>query len=236
MPERFALYYAPPTSHPLWLKAAEWLGRDPAGGDVTPAEIGGIDTAYRISISESARRYAFHATLKAPMALAAGTTRAGLEADLVRFALNSQKVEIGRLKIANLEGFLALIPVEQSGEMTDAVGRIVLEFDHYRAPAPAGDREKRIRNGKLTPHQIEYLDRYGYPYVLDEFRFHMTLTDRLSDAERPAVMAAAEAWFGPLLEAPYTLDRIALFHEAEAGAPFTRLADFPLSAKVRADA
>ena len=236
MPERFALYYAPAITHPLWLRAARWLGRDPAGTAGAPAEVPGIDTAYRLKISDSARRYGFHATLKAPMGLAPGVTRAELEAELVRFASGAPQAQIGRLKIANLDGFVALIPAVQGDELTHLAASIVTEFEPFRAPMSAAGREKRLSGGYLSPRQIEYIARYGYPYVMEEFRFHMTLTDRLSDAERPAVLAAAEDWFGPLLETSFLLDRIALFHETDPGAPFTRLADFPLSVRVKADA
>ena len=236
MPERFALYYAPSVSHPIWLRAAQWLGRDPADETVRPAAILGIDTEYRLALSQSARRYGFHATLKAPMALATGTSRDALEAELSRFGRIAPAVSIGRLRIANLDGFLALVPKVQTEALTNLGGDVVAAFEPFRAPLSAAGREKRIRDGRLGPRQIEYLDRFGYPYVMEEFRFHMTLTDRLGDTERPAVFAAASDWFAPLLEAPFVLDRIALFHESEAGAPFTRLADFPLSARMPVDA
>jgi hypothetical protein len=236
MPERFALYYAPATTHPLWLKAAQWLGRDAAGGEVPPAEIAGIDASHRLAISTSARRYGFHATLKAPMALAPGKSRGDLEAALAQFGLGQSEVGIGRLVLRFIDGFLAIVPDIQASDLTDFAAAVVADFDGFRAPVRADEREKRVRNGKLTAPQIALLDEYGYPYVMDEFRFHMTLTDRLSETDRDPAMAAAENWFGPLLRLPVVLDRIVLFHETEAGAPFRRLADFPLSVKVKVDA
>ncbi|HQZ12582.1 MAG TPA: DUF1045 domain-containing protein [Devosia sp.] len=236
MPERFALYYAPPASHPIWPRAAQWLGRDPLGEPLPPAAIAGIEAGHRLEACKSARRYGFHATLKAPMALAPGTDRRALEAELRRFSDETPMASIGRLRIANLDGFLALIPEMQSDALTRLAGEIVTRFEPFRAPLGTSSREKRIRDGRLTERQIAYLDTYGYPYVLDEFRFHMTLTDRLSHAERPGLLAAATAWFEPVLDEPFMLDRIALFHETEAGAPFSRLADFPLLARSTADA
>ena len=82
---------------------------------------------------------------------------------------------------------------------------------------------------------MELLDRYGYPYVEEEFRFHMTLTDRLTDADRPRVEAVLREWLAPVLEQSYDLDRIVLFHETERGEPFRRLNDFPLHAEIAAD-
>ena len=236
MPQRFALYYAPSVTDPLWLRAAQWIGRDPAGGAVAAVEIPGIDVARRIDVSESARRYGFHATLKAPMALAEGVTQAALEEALRRFGLDLPAVEIGKLKVASIDGFVALIPERQTETLTAFVARVVEAFDPFRAPLTAADREKRVRNGHLTARQIELLDRFGYPYVMEEFLFHMTLTDRLVDADREEIMAAVRDWFAPLLDKSYWLDRIALFHEPSPGAPFVRLGDFPLTEKARIDA
>jgi hypothetical protein len=234
MPERFALYYAPAVTSPLWVRAAQWLGRDPAAGPVEPAEVPGIDTDYRVRVSESARRYGFHATIKAPMALAQGFSRGDLEAALSGFRL--QPTSIGRLVLRFIEGFLALVPATQTQSLTDAAAGVVTAFEHFRLPISATDREKRIRNGRLTSRQIELLDRYGYPYVLEEFRFHMTLTDRLPESERDDIMRAAERWFADALAEEFTFDRIALFREPVAGAPFARVGDFPLRAEAALDA
>src|SRR5438445_432365 len=42
----------------------------------------------------------------------------------------------------------------------------------------------------LSARQAELLARWGYPYVHDEFRFHMTLTGPIADDERPAFLAS----------------------------------------------
>jgi hypothetical protein len=80
----------------------------------------------------------------------------------------------------------------------------------------------------LTARQVDLLDRFGYPYVMEEFLFHMTLTDRLPPTLQPDLLRAAQAWFADALRDPLVLDRIALFHEPAPGAPFARLADFTL--------
>jgi hypothetical protein len=57
----------------------------------------------------------------------------------------------------------------------------------------------------------------------------MTLTDRLPASEQERFRAAAAAHFGSLAESELALDRLVLFHEPEAGAPFVRGAEFVLS-------
>jgi putative phosphonate metabolism protein len=228
MPERFAIYYAPAADDPLWAKANEWIGRDPLTGAAIDGPLSGVARNALFDRSVSARRYGFHATIKAPMALAAGRSRAELEDALADFAQATEPVAIGPIKLALIDGFLALIPADQSAELTDFTGEVVQRFDPFRAPPSDEERARRLRNGNLSPRQVELMDRYGYPYVLEQFQLHMTLTDRLPEGEREAYLRAAAAHFGPLAERDMVVDRLVLFHEPESGAPFMRLDDFIL--------
>lgn len=230
MPQRYALYYAPATDAPLWRAATEWLGRDPADPHATGTEIAGIDRAVLDSNSVSANRYGFHATIKAPMALAEGVSLKDLEAALGEFGAVTAPVSLGRLRPALIEGFLALLPEVQTPELTAFAGAVVEAFDRFRAPMGEAERVRRMKGGGLTARQAELLDRFGYPYVFEEFRFHMTLTDRLSEELRAPMQAAAERHFGPALADEVMLDRLVVFGEPEAGAPFVRLGEFELKA------
>lgn len=232
MPERFAIYYAPPTTSELWQRAVRWLGRDPATGPVGNDGIAGIDAATLAAITPSATRYGFHATLKAPFPLATGKDGEALDAALQQFSLRHGRVPLGPLELRPLDGFLALTPVVQSQALTDFAAEVVTAFEPFRAPMSAAERERRLKS-PLTAYQIGLLDHYGYPYVMDQFLFHMTLTDRLDPAMQASVMAAAAEWFAPVLGREVMLDRLSLFHEPEAGAPFVRRADFPLSTEVK---
>ncbi|HEY4165714.1 MAG TPA: DUF1045 domain-containing protein [Reyranella sp.] len=210
MTERFAIYFAPARESLLGRAAETWLAR----AELAHATV-------------SARRYGFHATLKAPMGLATGCDRAGLEARLGQFAQAHAAVALGRLAPRVLDGFIALTAEPQPQAVTDFAAEVVEEFEPYRAPLTAGERERRLA-ALLTPRQVELVDGYGYPYVLEEFLFHMTLTDRLADADRGRVLERAAEWFAPALAEPIALDRLVLFHEAEAGAAFRRLGDHVL--------
>ena len=228
MPERFAIYYAPAADDPLWAKANEWIGRDPLTGATIDGQLSGTTRDALFDRSVSARRYGFHATIKAPMALAEGKSRAELEDLLADFTASAEPVAIGRIKLALIDGFLALIPADQTAELTGFAGEVVEAFDPFRAPPSDEERARRLKNPNLSPRQIELIDRYGYPYVFEQFQLHMTLTDRLPEGEREAYMRAAAAHFGPLAERDMMVDRLVLFHEPEAGAPFVRLDDFIL--------
>jgi len=239
MPERFAIYYAPSPAAPLWAKAVEWLGRDPLTGQTIDGPLAGTTRDALFDRSVSARRYGFHATIKAPMTLAEGTTRDDLEDALAAFAAAAEPVAIGPLKLSLIDGFLALVPAQQTSELTDFASDVVEAFEPFRAQPSAAERERRLKGGHLSARQIELMDRFGYPYVFEQFRLHMTLTDRLPEHEREAYMRAAAAHFGALAEAEATLDRLVLFHEPEPGAPFVRRGDFILpgeaaNARIRA--
>lgn len=229
MSYRVAIYFAPDATAELWRKAALWLGRDAATGGEHGDDIGGIGRAEILEKTVSARRYAFHATIKAPMQLPAGKSDAELAAALAAFAATHAPVAIGRLTLARIDGFLALISAAQSQALTDFAADVVETFEPFRAEISPGDRAKRTAGGRLTARQLELLDRYGYPYVMEQFQFHMTLTDRLSDADADRFEAALRGHFGPLVEADTVLDRLSLYHEPTPGAPFTRGADFILT-------
>jgi putative phosphonate metabolism protein len=226
MTERFAIYFAPSATSNLWERAAVWLGRDANDGDLFDGPVAGIDRDRLLNFTQSANRYGFHATLKAPMSLAEGTTEADLRAAISAFAAQHSPIDLGKPQLTSLDGFLALL-VDDKEQLQDFAAHVVETFDPFRAPMTIKDREARVGKG-LTERQIELLDAYGYPYVFEEFRFHMTLSDRLGEADAAEITPAAQTWFSPVLDEPLLLDRLSLFHEPDTGKPFRRVADFKL--------
>ena len=209
MTERFAIYFAPGRDSLLGQRAEAWLAQPELE-----------------ALTVSARRYGFHATLKAPMALAAGVDRAQVEMAVAEFAGRNAAVEM-ELAARLIDGFLALTAEPQRQELTDFAASVVVAFEPLRALLAPAERARRLR-APLSARQIELLDRYGYPYVLEEFQFHMTLTDRLATEQREPMRKRAADWFAEALAEPVVLDRLVLFHEAELGAAFRRLDDFVL--------
>ena len=226
MTERFAIYYAPSATSDLWERAATWLGRDCSDGDLFDGPVAGIDRDRLLNLTQSANRYGFHATLKAPMVLVEGASEADLRSAITTFASEHQPIDLGKPQLASLDGFLALL-VDANDALQDFAAHVVERFDVFRAPMSSKDRAARVSRN-LSERQVELLDAYGYPYVFDEFRFHMTLSDRLAQDDAAEVAQAATTWFAPVLDAPLILDRIALDHEPDAGKPFNRVGDFKL--------
>lgn len=228
MTERFAIYYAPSPTSELWERAANWLGRDCSNGELFNGPVAGLDRDRLLNLTQSPNRYGFHATLKPPMILVDGASEADLRAEITTFAAEHEPFDLGQPRLAPLDGFLALL-VDDNDHLQDFASHVVERFELFRAPMTAKDRAARASR-QLSDRQLELLDAYGYPYVFDEFRFHMTLSDRLDPAAADEILQAATTWFAPVLGAPLLLDRLSLYHEADAGKPFNRIADFKLGA------
>lgn len=226
MDTRYAIYLAPPPGHPLKLLADAWLGRDPDRDErVSFPVVDGITPERLQEITALPRHYGFHATLKAPFALAEGVEAVGLLGDVEAFALNRTPFRI-RLKVDTLSGFLALVPAEPAPRMNALAAACVEEFDRFRAPLTAEERERRS-SPELSERERAHLERWGYPYVHDCFRFHMTLTGRLDEPERSHVRAILEHALAPALAEPLRVDQIALFTQTHRVAPFRVVARFP---------
>jgi len=227
--KRYGIYYAPATNSTLWKLGSQWLGRDcVSNAELVQPDLQGEKALSLSDYTISARRYGFHATIKPPFRLKNGKTLVGLKRQLNEFARAHTPVVIGNMKISAIGRFLALVPVDQSDALTKFASSCVREFDPFRAPMTAERRAKRMAAG-LSERQIEMLDRWGYPYVMDQFRMHMTLSDQLPQDAGPIVLKTTRDWFKQELSKPVCLDRVCLYEEAEQGAPFIRVADFALN-------
>ncbi|WP_308917285.1 DUF1045 domain-containing protein, partial [Jannaschia sp. LMIT008] len=163
-----------------------------------------------------------HATLKPPMRLAEGATAIDLTDAVAALAARTAPARADGLEVAALGGFVALRPVGEH-DLGRVAAACVEGLDGFRAPAPPEEVARR-RAPELTDAQEALLTRWGYPYVLDEFRFHVTLSGR---KDEPAPVArAARAYFGAL-PAPFALDALALCEETPEG--FRQIHRYPLT-------
>lgn len=227
---RYAIYFAPPRPHPLWLAGCTILGRDPESGEALPQPaLDGIPPGRLAAITTDPRRYGWHATLKPPFTLAAGRTAGGLDAALAHFAARQAAFPMPPLGLASLSGFLAVIPMARSSPLEALAAACVSTFDGFRRPAGKAELARRRRSG-LDPVEEENLARWGYPYVMERFRFHMTLTQRLGDSERAPVAAALAPLLAPATALPLAADAVSLYGEPEPGAPFMLLRRYPFAA------
>lgn len=215
---RYALYTAPDATHPLWSAAASWLGRDPEADTARHAILPGWLAAGRWQeITAEPRLYGFHGTLKPPFALAADTNPAALTEALRHFAADIDVPPV-MLTVAALSGFLAIVPAGPAPALNALADRCVEAFDRFRAAPDAAELARRRQAG-LSAVQEQHLLRWGYPYVFDQFRYHMTLTGRLAEPERSRLQAWLTDHLAPALAAPVPL-QLALFAQADRGQNF----------------
>ena len=217
---RYAIYFTPEANDPLTRVAARWLGRDAFTGEtMSPPAAEPLSASEVAFHTAAARRYGFHATLRAPFRLTEGRSEAALVESLDRFAATTSPVFVPRIELRRMDGFFAIVPAVPSGDLSRFAADIVQLSEPYRAPLTQAENERRNPDG-LTPGQLKNLHKWGYPYVFEEFRFHMTLTGRVATDASNRVEQAIERHFGPLLMEPFELTGFALFVEPEPGAPF----------------
>ncbi len=215
---RIALYYAPGTDDPLHQRASAWLGRDAfIGAELSQPAIAGVDIA---EVTADARGYGFHATLKPPFRVQ-GDIQAALQA-AQDFAARTAPFALPPLQITDLDGFLALREAEPCPPLQALADGAVTALDPHRAPATEAEIARR-KPEKLTPRQREYLASWGYPYVFAEWRFHMTLTRRLTPAEKAIILPAVTDTLGDAPAISRTVTDICIFAQAAQVAPFTIL-------------
>ncbi|AAL52288.1 MULTISPECIES: DUF1045 domain-containing protein [Brucella] len=226
---RCAIYFTPPSNDALLRVGANWLGRNAFSGEpVKMPALCSLETDEICRLTEKPRRYGFHATMKAPFRLAGEHSENDLLAALMHFASSAAPVVIPRLELQSISSFFALVPEEPVAELNQLANDVVVAFDRFRAPLSEAEIARR-RPERLNERQRHNLVRWGYPYVFEEFRFHMTLTGPVEEKDRSRVERVLEEFFTPMLDDCVEVANLALFVEPEEGAPFEVHSLHPLS-------
>ena len=220
---RYAIYFTPKSSTPLAQFGASVLGYDASAGKTVPHIVLKHVTAAELAAGTGApRTYGFHATLVAPFYLNGSFQEMDLVQALGTFCHQSAPARLGFLQVNALGDFIALIPAVSA--MIDSLARnCVTFFDSFRAPLSPQDLVRRS-NGRLTPSQQGYLERWGYPYIFEDFRFHMTLTGALGPDEKLRFLGALTEAFAPLADQSHTIDAISLVRQADPRSRFEVIA------------
>ncbi|MEM8732081.1 MAG: DUF1045 domain-containing protein [Pseudomonadota bacterium] len=212
---RYGIFYTPPTG-PFAQTGAAWLGWDAATGETPePPTIGALPLS-RDDITATPRRYGLHATVKPPFRLAPGHCPDDLQDALRTHCAALAPVQLAGLKLAPLGRFLALVPDGETGDLAALAASTVRDLDRFR-DAPTEDELARRRASGLTPAQDAMLLRWGYPYVLDEFRFHITLTGKMPKPALTKVAAVLQDYLLPHVPSPLTIDALSLMGEDRSG-------------------
>lgn len=225
---RYAIYFTPPPQSALAQFGASILGYDPfARVDVARAALENISSKELAGATETPRRYGFHATLVAPFHLKSGTEDQLFEA-LDRFSGQFDPVSLGKLQVSVLKDFVALTPTAAIPKLDQLACRAVEFFDVFRA-ALRSEEIARRNNGRLSPRQRTHLDRWGYPYIFEDFRFHMSLTGPLPVADHDRFLAAFTEAARPIIGIAYGIDALSLLRQKGSASKFEILGRRALS-------
>jgi len=126
--------------------------------------------------------------------------------------------------------FIALVPQRTCARLDRLAADCVETFETFRAPLDEDEMEQRLRCS-LTPRQCQLLDRWGYPYVLDEFRFHLTLSDPLPAEILGWAQASIDRELSGDIAATLEIDAIALLRQPNGMAPFSVVETCPLGSR-----
>jgi hypothetical protein len=216
-----ALYWAPSPDDPLTEAGNGWLGRDvESGATCTQPAIPGIEAA-----TEAPRLYGFHATLRPPMRLATGWEAFMQAAQTL--AGTTAPFMLPKLSVQDFGGFLALRETSPCPALHMLADACVRATDPHRLPADAAELARRRAAG-LTQGQAAMLQRWGYPHVMRHWRFHMTLSKRLEQADMARLLPQAKLHFAASLAQARQVRDLAVFVQHEACGPFLIAGRLPL--------
>ena len=217
---RFAIYYAPPAHSAWWQTGCAWLGREPdTDAPLAVPKVNGLSRPLA-ELSLAACGYGWHATLSAPFRCRDGVTATELAEAAAAWAVAQQPFVLP-VRVAPLGRFVAVQPAADAPTAQSQIQALAAAAVRFCAPlrsAPTPVEIEKRRTGGLTPRQDALMLEWGYPYVFEEFRFHMTLSDPVDAPDARAIVD----WWQARLDAlgPLPVDGAALYVQAEPGAPF----------------
>jgi len=210
--KRYGIYVLPTGA--LFDAASAWLGWDSTAGTMVPhPEVADLLNSVE-ALTATPRKYGFHGTIKPPFFLAEGHSIDALAEATKKFCARRAPVTIPDLTVRCLGKFVAIVPAAPSAGLSELAAATVEELDCFRAP-PSDAELARRRKANLSARQEAHLQAWGYPYVMDEFRFHLTLTGRTDEAKQ--VRDALAVHFAPVLPSPFVINSLALMGEDAAG-------------------
>jgi putative phosphonate metabolism protein len=234
MSERYAIYFTLAQNDALYQLAAQWLGYDFYQGNKPAIQMDHHAILKPLfpytDYTAKASLYGFHATLKAPFRLKPRISHKQLVKMLKHFSRLYQPFSCSALKLKQIGNFLALVPENECKSLNRLARDCVQTFDVFRDKLDA-DEIARRNPASLTDNQRLMLENWGYPYVLDEFRFHMTMTDALSAQQIERCQPLLESYFHPYTSRALVIDQLCLCYQATERSPFVVLESYPLKDK-----
>ncbi len=227
MQDRYAIYYAPETGSELDLFGKLWLGRN-TESDIRfeQPQVRGFDKHELLSMTSSPRHYGFHGTLVPPFRLSANTSKDFLFEHARQLATRLSSFDIHGLMLKKIGRFIALVPTHQE-EIAKLASTCVRSFHPLRKQPSLLELERRRSKG-LTPRQDQLLVRWGYPYVMEEFRFHMTLSNAIPNSDKlQKLVDGLTSLCAPFSNANHPVRELCIFHQQDENSPFQLIDRIP---------
>ncbi|MDR3629783.1 MAG: DUF1045 domain-containing protein [Desulfocapsaceae bacterium] len=227
---RYGIYFIPGPG-PLRDLAASWLGYDIVRGMTVRRSETMMELLPNLdALTDAPRRYGLHATLKAPFRLAQGSTPIQLLQALAHLCYRLQPMTLSGLAVMEMDNFFCLVPVGDMSELNCMAATLVRDLDRFRAPLDDRELQRRMA-GNLSMQEQAHLRQWGYPYVMENFRFHISLTGPVADAvEKEEIRKLLQVYLSPACQQPLQIDALCLVREPEAGAAFELVQRFEFRA------
>ncbi len=232
MTDRYAIYFAPQDNSELEIFGATVLRRRAVNANewINPQlPVAFPESAHWQDLIKRPAHYGFHATIKAPFELAKGESADELVADLAEFCRHREPIKLNGLAPIRTSRYDALAFDDQPGALPTLAADCVTHFEKYRAPLTQADIDRRDP-ASLNDVQRDYLARFGYPYIMDDFNFHMTLSGS-EDRDDVGYLDWLQTLYRSMVNDHPVLDRLCVFHQPDRSTAFVRTHEFIFGAK-----
>ena len=232
---RYAIYYAPPKESSLEEFGRYWFGWDPLNAKLINNKQR-INYLNRFGIKNLknidknvliAKKYGFHGTLIPPFKLNKNYSTNKLFKKTDEIAKKFKKFKFYKFKLKKINNFYAFVQNKKNSNINKISNRLVKELFKFRSPLTKKEIDKR-NPSKLSKLQLNILHKWGYPYLMSEFKFHMTIASEVTGNKLYFELKKIEKNKKIILNEINNFDKIYIFGENQKGM-FENLENFSLS-------
>ena len=232
---RYAIYYAPPKESSLEEFGRYWFGWDPLNAKLINNKqrinyLNGFGIKNLKNIDKNvliAKKYGFHGTLIPPFKLNKNYSTNLLFKKTEDIAKKFKKFKFYKFKLKKMNNFYAFVQNKKNNNINKLSNRLVRELFKFRSPLTKKEIDRR-NPSKLSKLQLNILYKWGYPYLMSEFNFHMTLASEVTGNKLYLELKKIERNKEIILNEINNFDKIYIFGENQKGM-FENLENFSLS-------
>lgn len=232
---RYAIFYAPPKESNLEEFGRYWFGWDPLNAKLINNKrrinyLNRFGIKNLINIDKNvliAKKYGFHGTLIPPFKLNKNYSTNTLFKKTEEIAKKLKKFKFYKFKLKKINNFYAFVQNKKNNNINKLSNRLVRELFKFRSPLTKKEIDRR-NPSKLSKLQLNILYKWGYPYLMSEFNFHMTLASEVTGNKLYLELKKIERNKEIILNEINNFDKIYIFGENQKGM-FENLENFSLS-------